>query len=154
MTKNLPNLPLETILSRFTRKGDDECWPWSGRRGSRGYGRFTTTSRTRKSQVFAAHRLVYAALKGPIPDGMQLDHLCRNRMCVNPSHLEPVTARENTRRGISVPGVNSRKTHCIRGHSFSEANTRLRANGSRQCRTCDRLHAAANYIPRKKIATA
>ncbi len=98
-----------------------------------------------------AHRRVYELLRGPIPEGLTLDHLCRERSCVNPDHLEPVTFRENIRRGQSPPGINSRMTHCKNGHPLSGDNIRIETSGGRRCRTCDnercRARTALGYIP-------
>lgn len=84
------------------------------------------------------HRVVYEALVGPIPDGMVIDHLCRQPSCVNPAHLEPVTRRENVLRGLTLPAANARKTHCKHGHEFTPENTYLFPTGTRGCRTCAR----------------
>ena len=85
-----------------------------------------------------AHRLTYEATHGPIPSGLTLDHLCRNRRCVNPDHLEPVTNRENILRGTSPSALHAVQTACVNGHPFDAANTRTNANGSRSCRACNR----------------
>ncbi|MFB7555352.1 HNH endonuclease signature motif containing protein [Streptomyces brevispora] len=118
------------------------CWTWTGYRDRDGYGRFTSQGRT-----YMAHRYAYTRLVGPIPPGLVIDHLCRNPGCVNPRHLEPVTAAENTRR--SEP---AKRTHCVRGHEFTPANTYYRTPGSggvRQCRACN-ADAVARYKARKK----
>lgn len=84
-------------------------------------------------------RWYYEQVRGPIPAGLHLDHLCRNTMCVNPDHLEPVTQRVNTLRGIGVAAVHAKKTHCINGHPFSGDNLVYRSNGRwRDCRECRR----------------
>jgi hypothetical protein len=105
-------------------------WLWIAGRHANGYGGIKVNGRYLK-----AHRVVYELLVGPIPDGLELDHLCRVRFCVNPSHLEPVTHLENVRRS---PIGNGAKTHCPQGHLYDEANT-YRRRGRRECRTCHRL---------------
>lgn len=112
------------------------CWLWTGALHERGYGRFGIGSRS-SQEYFKAHRYAYELIVGAIPSGLQLDHLCRVRRCVNPSHLEPVTQTENIRRGL----CGELKTHCKRGHEFTPENTYLRPNGARVCRTCKRLSA-------------
>jgi hypothetical protein len=102
--------------------------------------------------MFRAHRVAYEALIGPIPDGLQLDHLCRNRACVNPLHTEPVTQIENIRRGeAGVPSGSQQraKTHCPQGHPYSQGNTYIRKNGHRMCRTCNA--AAQRRLRRRNI---
>ncbi|KKM02057.1 hypothetical protein LCGC14_1788260 [marine sediment metagenome] len=105
------------------------CWPWQ-RATSRGYGQLSING-----TVCSAHRTAYEIVKGPIPDGLQIDHLCRNTRCINPDHMEAVTARVNTLRGNNPPAVNARKTHCKRGHEFVADNTVRTAKG-RECRQC------------------
>lgn len=92
-------LPLDKAFwAKVDRRGADECWPWAGSIDSRNtYGRFPVNKVWRR-----AHRVAYELLVGPIPDGLTLDHLCRNTRCVNPAHLEPCTARENHRRAVAV----------------------------------------------------
>lgn len=113
--------------------GPDDCWIWQGQLAY-GYGVFSNGRRG----GYAAHRFSYELCVAPIPEGLQLDHLCRNPPCVNPLHLEPVTPRENTLRGTSFAAINATKTHCIRGHEFTPENTYVRPNGGgRACRACD-----------------
>lgn len=83
-----------------------------------------------------AHRIFYARLVGPVPEGLQLDHLCRNRWCVNPEHLEPVTLRTNVLRGISPTAINAKKHICAHGHELTYDNVYITPSGSRDCRKC------------------
>jgi len=97
-----------------------------------GYGMFKIRGRTEK-----AHRVAYYCSHGPIPEGLVLDHLCRNRGCVNPSHLEPVTNWENVLRGVNFVAGLARQTHCKRGHEFTPENTATHTvTGCRVCRAC------------------
>lgn len=126
-----------TLLERFEAKVEripfHACWEWVGARSMKeGYGGISVNGRTR-----IAHRVAYELFVGPIPEGMQIDHLCRNRGCVNPSHLEPVTIRTNlTRSPLTLLSQAAQKTHCPRGHPYDEANTYLDKNGHRYCRIC------------------
>lgn len=126
---------LTSIPVRFWSKVTftNSCWLWTGYL-HHGYGSFNPT---REENVYA-HRWAYEFCVGTIPNGLQIDHLCRVRNCVNPDHLEAVTPAINASRSIVAT-----KTHCIRGHEFTEANTFIRANGTRRCRTCQQQRLAA-----------
>lgn len=126
---------LERFWARVDKDGPGGCWLWTGHRTSGGYGGVALSGRSLR-----AHRVAYELLVGPIPEGLQLDHLCRVRLCVNPDHLEPVTQTENVRRGFGVGGINYRKTHCPQGHPLSGENLIYRTAGTghlgRTCRIC------------------
>ena len=111
-----------------------KCWTWRRSLDPEGYGQTN-----RRSQHVKAHRRAWEALVGPIPDGIHLDHLCRNRACVRPAHLDPVTCRENVLRGIGPSARNARKTHCASGHPFSGSNLRIISRGKRECVICRRV---------------
>jgi hypothetical protein len=106
------------VLSKIDIPDAHSCWLWRGYIDSKGYGRVGMS----RGQMPLAHRVVYEILVGPI-ESETLDHLCRNRACVNPAHLEEVSMNENWRRGESLTAINSRKTHCVRGHEFTSENT-------------------------------
>lgn len=112
-----------------------DCWEWVGSRSQDGYG--VVTIRDPRKVGRYAHRVVYEALVGPIPEGLTIDHLCRNRGCVNPDHLEPVTVRENTLRGVGPTAINARKDRCVRGHLFASA--KITGTGWRRCEECKRM---------------
>ena len=126
-------------------KDPSGCWVWAGKRSARGYGMVRMGSRTRM-----AHALFYEGLVGPIPEGLELDHLCRNRSCVNPAHLEPVTHRVNTQRGLAGK-YQAAKTHCPQGHPYDEANTYRKPDGGRGCRAC-RVEATRRHQDRNREA--
>lgn len=107
---------------------DRGCWVWTALLDHDGYSRISVGGKMR-----IGHRVAYEAFRGPIPPGLTLDHLCRNRTCINPDHLEPVTLAENISRGAHP---NKSKTHCLRGHLFDYKNTKIDAGGWRQCRAC------------------
>lgn len=113
------------------RETPDGCWEWTGAIQSSGYG-----SVGYAGKIALTHRLAYEMLVGAIPNGLHIDHLCRNRPCCNPAHLEAVTQKVNTLRGVGFAAVNVVKTHCKNGHQYVEANTYVDKRGSRSCRTC------------------
>lgn len=135
-------MPRLTTSERFWAKvglfgNEGGCWLWSAST-NKGYGVFWDPT---EGRTVGAHVYAYRLLVGPIPEGMELDHLCRVRACVNPAHLEPVTSKTNTLRGESPSAINARKTECPQGHPYDEENTYVNpTSGKRLCRTCQRQH--------------
>lgn len=140
---------LSVRIERKIERADSGCWEWRGARCGTGYGNLNVNGRMRQ-----AHRVVYEMVRGPIPDGLHLDHLCRNRGCVNPDHLDLVSSRENTLRSpVALAAINARKTHCPNGHPYDDANTyfwKTKTGLKRHCRICNRAQVAA-YLSRKKV---
>lgn len=126
------SLPKSDPIVRFwsSIEQTETCWLWKAYRDRDGYGVLTC-----RPKYMRAHRFAYELLIGPIPEGLQLDHLCRIRHCVNPKHLEPVTSRVNSLRGRTLQAINAAKTHCPQGHPYDAENTRFYA-GRRFCHTC------------------
>jgi hypothetical protein len=126
-----------SLHDRFWAKVDamGDCWEWTGGKQDRRYGIFHPNGSATGEM---AHRFAWELLVGPIPDGLTLDHLCRNPSCVNPDHLEPVTIAENLMRGYGLVGKNIRKTHCPQNHAYSGDNLYIDPRGWRKCRTCER----------------
>jgi hypothetical protein len=119
---------MEIFWGRVDQSGD--CWLWTaGLYNNTGYGQFRRRG---------AHRVAYEALIGPIPKGLEIDHLCRVRHCVNPAHMELVTKVENVMRGESPAARNARKAECHNGHVFTSENTYIDKRGRRSCRECGR----------------
>lgn len=133
---------LEPLAERFWFNVDKsgDCWEWTAGHSGNGYAQFQVGERPHP-----AHRIAYLLLIGPIPDGLVLDHLCRNINCVNPAHLEPVTRVENIQRGENHW---RNKTHCPQGHEYTPENTYV-YRGRRQCRTCSAVYKR-QYKARKR----
>lgn len=142
----------ETIDERLARlidkcgpvvdSGLGPCWQWHGAISASGYGTFQPQKVT-----VGAHRFVYELHNGTVPAGLHLDHLCRNRACVNPGHLEPVSCKENVLRGEGLAAANARKTHCKRGHEFTTENTYVKPGGRRVCKECRRIRERVGWNP-------
>lgn len=150
-----------SIADRLWRRIDmsaglDGCWPWGAGTTTQGYGEITTAD----GATDYVHRLVYRALVGPIPSGLELDHLCHSRSrgcpagprclhrrCANPTHLEPVTCAENIRRASALI------ERCKSGHEYTPENTAYDGHGYRRCRECHRLERRQAYVPKPRRAT-
>jgi len=129
MTKFSRHTPFrERLFSPLVIDPETGCLNWTGGKTSAGYGKIR-----RDGKFIGTHRAMYEIFAGPIPEGLHLDHLCRNRACANVAHLEPVTPQENTARGL-----NALRSHCVQGHPYDEENTGHRARGDRYCRACNR----------------
>lgn len=146
-----PHAEDDQARQRFAEKvsigAPDECWLWRAGLGTNGYGRF------RLGKHKQAHRVSFEWARHRIPDGLQLDHLCRVRNCVNPNHLEPVTSRENTLRGETLAAECASKTHCPQGHPYDDQNTLQESGGRyRRCRSCARERDRARRLDPKRMA--
>lgn len=136
---------VKDFWARTDKQGADDCWEWTGARYLKGYGYFLIQGKQQR-----AHRFSYELHAGPIPGGLVIDHLCRNKRCVNPAHLEVVTNKENVLRGTSFAAQNSQKTHCPKGHPYSGDNLMLPARGGRLCRTCKNQNRVENRRRERK----
>ncbi len=141
----------KAAIERFLLKIDvqaTECWDWSGTLYPGGYGMMWAGGK-----LVRAHRFAYEYFTGClIPEHLEIDHLCRNRRCVNPSHLEAVTHQENCRRGeagLKFGLLQRAKTHCPQGHPYDDANIRTRKNGKRECKICYRGNNKRRWLRRK-----
>jgi hypothetical protein len=140
--------PTISDISRFAKKytkTESGCWEWTAHIDSNGYGRFGLRSASR-----LAHRVSYLIHNGFIDAELFLDHLCRNRKCINPKHLEQVTNRENVARGTAWDWFSS-KTHCPQKHEYSAENTYIYSDGRRACRTCDKLKHRARKARKMEV---
>lgn len=136
--------PQERFWLRVDKNAPNGCWLWTGAK-MHGYGRFNVGG----GKIVGAHQFAYEQLIGPVPKGLELDHLCRNPSCVNPQHLEPVTHQTNIVRGDApavLRALYASMTHCRRGHPWDEANTYW-WRGKRHCRACQRLRKQARSRP-------
>lgn len=137
MTNPTRSIPYE-YQSRIALDASTGCWIWTGPLDTHGYGQARVDGRTA-----IAHRVVYAALVGEVPAGLELYHLCRVRACVNPDHLEPVTHRENVLRGEGVAAIAAATETCPQGHPYNGRNLLAFSDGKRRCRACRNARDAA-----------
>jgi hypothetical protein len=132
------------------------CWLWTGSLYPAGYGQLGIG----KYRKVTAHRASYETFVGPVPAGLQLDHLCRVRSCINPDHLQPVTLHENLLRGMGPTGTHARQTHCLRGHPLSGDNLYIwpgKDGGhgrTRMCRTCHSQCEARRRARKREVSNA
>jgi hypothetical protein len=140
-----PHVPIEKRFWNKVHK-TSSCWIWQGATKGRDddYGCVRINGRGEY-----AHRVAYELVKGPIPNGLHLDHLCRERLCVNPDHLEPVDNRTNILRGIGPTAANARMKFCKRGHELNDQNVSITSAGSRQCNPCRRFNYAMRAAKNK-----
>ena len=137
---------MDKLLNKIEKT--ETCWNWVGEINDKGYGRIDVSGKHKR-----AHRLVYEYLVGKIPLGLQLDHLCRNRRCVNPKHLEPVTRKENILRGFAPSAICARRQHCSKGHPYSGENLyikHVKGYSYRRCRECHKAECK-KYTQRRKL---
>lgn len=135
--------PLEHIRARVSVTSAG-CWEWNGYRTADGYGKATLDGRRGE----LVHRWSYQRLVGPIADGLEIDHICGNRSCCNPAHLEPVTHAENVRRGRRA-----QQTHCKHGHPLTPESVKIDSRGRRNCRACHREQSRRAYRAKMERAS-
>ena len=135
-TGRIPRAAIERFNERYIPVPESGCWIWLGNPNAYGYGVIRVSGK-----MINAHRFAYTTHRGPIPDGLTLDHLCRVRCCVNPDHLEAVDNKTNVLRGVGSPAVNARKTHCLRGHEFTNTTHGTTGVPRRYCQTCINMHS-------------
>lgn len=150
MTRAYSKRPVEDrFWEKVDRHAASGCWEWTAYIGKDGYGRLLIHRDGGYTKALV-HRFAWELLVGPIPDGLDIDHLCRNRRCVKPSHLEPVTRRENLLRGVGVVATRAKQTHCKHGHTLADAYINKR--GNRDCRTCRLEGERRKYHARKRAS--
>lgn len=138
-----------SAIDRFMTKVQvtESCWLWLASKNMAGYGQFWSGEK-----LVRAHRFAFEHQFGSIPPGLEIDHICGNRACVNPDHMRCVSHRENMRASNSIFGRNAVKTHCKRGHAFEGSNLYISKTGSRQCRACLAMHARNSKRRRREAA--
>ena len=129
----VPQRVIDRIFDGINTRSKKKCWEWNLSIGTHGYGQIGWYF-SGKSAGTTAHRVAWVAVNGPIPEGMTIDHLCRNRKCVNPNHLQLLTNEENASNN-----GNSLKTHCVRGHAYEGDNLYKSPRGDRRCRECAKI---------------
>ena len=162
---DVPDRVIERILARVDRSNPDACWLWPGALYGNGYGH-VAWQENREQHHLLVHRVMYEALVGPIPGGLDLDHRCHDpavcivpaascphRRCCNPSHLRPSTRRSNLARGGGPIAAHIAVTHCPYGHEYTPENTRV-YRGRRHCRACNPLHNRTAAERRKQRQAA
>ena len=135
ITKENRTRAMSYFMSHIRASGN--CWLWTGQIETEGYGRLHWPLDDPNKKILA-HRFSYVLYRGVIPVHVEPDHICRNRSCVNPSHLELVTHQTNTRRGVGPTALNALKTHCLKGHKLCGSNLVPWVNSGRECRTCNK----------------
>jgi hypothetical protein len=148
--KRVKTSPFDSAVARFERRVEPSltgCWTWTGEQSSRPSGSYGLINLPGRRREYA-HRWSYGYHRAEIPEGLEIDHLCHNTLCVNPWHLEPVTRQVNAARTRGAL-----KTHCKRGHEFTPENTKVLTygNGKRECRTCARMHARSTNANRVRV---
>lgn len=130
----------DRFWSKVGRGGPSDCWEWTGPINAKGYGRFHAVGASEM-----AHRTSVRLSGREIPEGFEVDHVCRNRRCVNPAHLRVVTHQENLLAGATIVAAAAARTHCPKGHPLSGTNLSI-SRGKRRCMECDRLRASLTYV--------